>query len=124
MKTLIQVIADTLEARRNCMQPSKSEWKAKHEDSLLRLEQQLPHGSGFDIGTRIAFDECTESKVVFDLEFHHMDTYGAYTGWSTHQVIVTPAFNGFNVRVSGRNVHAIKEYIADIFHECLSGEAK
>lgn len=122
MITLLQAIASTLEARRNCIASKNVEWKAKHEQTLLELENQLPSGSGFDSGTRICIDECTEKKIVLETSFHHMDEHGMYTGWSNHAIVITPGFVGFYIRVTGRNVDAIKDHITQEFAQCLSGE--
>ena len=51
-----------------------------------------------------------------------MNEYGAYVGWTEHDVIVTPAFDGFNLRVTGRDRNQIKEYIGDVFHTWLSAK--
>jgi hypothetical protein len=120
MITLLQAIASTLAARRNCIQSGNTQWKALHEQTLSELEHQLPRGSGFDKGTRICIDECTEKKIVLETAFHHMHANG-YTGWSEHAIVITPGFVGFYIRVTGQNVKQVKEYIAQEFQECLSG---
>jgi len=75
----------------------------------------LPTGSGFDNGTTIDVEKSSINKIVFNTSFHHMNEHGYYTRWSEHKVTVTPAFNGLNIKVSGRDINDIKEYIADSF---------
>jgi hypothetical protein len=87
-------------------------------DSLVR--EFMPSGSGFDSGTQLDKDACSEDKIVFITAFHHMGENGYYDGWTQHKVIVTPSFNGFNVRVTGLNRNDIKDYIGDHFYDCLN----
>ena len=37
-----------------------------------------------------------------------------------HLVIVTPEFDGINVRVTGKNRNDIREYLADLYHDALT----
>jgi hypothetical protein len=60
---------------------------------------------------------------VIDTSFHHMNENGMYDGWTDHQIIITPSFiSGFDIRVTGRNMKGIKEYLIDLFHYVLSKE--
>ncbi len=117
MKTVIQYLANAIPARARCEQannPHATVWdiKASH---LLSF---APSGSGFDCGTSLI--DGDEKKITFHTSFHHMNECGMYDGWTEHDVIVTPAFDGFNLRVTGRDRNQIKNYIADVFHTWLS----
>lgn len=91
------------------------------EDILTALvKEHMPSGSGFDNGTTLIDAASSGAKLVFATAFHHMNEHGMYDGWTTHTVIVTPAFDGFDLRVTGRNRNDIKDYIADAFHAALS----
>jgi hypothetical protein len=90
-------------------------------EALIR--DRMPGGSGFDNGTTLDDDATRTDKLVFRTAFHHMDESGGYDGWTEHTVIVTPAFGGFDIRVTGRNRNDIKAYIADTFHHALSAPA-
>ena len=91
---------------------------------LESINAELPHGSGFDSGSEFLPEDSTPNRLVFTTSFHHMDEGGWYDGWTEHQIIVTPMFGGFNIRVTGVNRNKIKEYIGDMFHECLSNYFK
>lgn len=80
-------------------------------------------GSGFDDGTRLSATS-TSKRLVFTTAFHHMDENGGYDGWTEHRVIVTPTFQGFDIRVTGRDRNGIKDYIGETFHHWLSSDAE
>lgn len=118
-----QRIACTLQAIENCKKSDNQEWITRHQETLHNLLSEFPHGSGFDSGTTLD-DNSTPEKLIFNTEFHHMDDNGFYCGWSEHQVIITPSLAfGFNMRITGRNVRDIKDYIAETFEYCLNSES-
>lgn len=117
---VFQAIARKLQARDNCLKGTSSlsrEWAQKHEESIVSLiENYLPHGSGFDSGTKIDLDRSTPEKLVFFTSFHHMNEHGMYIGWSNHDVIVRPSLTwGFDLRVTGRDRKSIKAFIEESF---------
>lgn len=118
---VIQAIAAHAEAAERCKAGvGLPEWKDRHTRYVERLVAHfMPHGSGFDAGTKIDWQLSGSSRIVFTTSFHHMNEGGYYDGWSEHSVIVTPAFDGFNVRVTGRDRNDIKSYIGDAFHDAL-----
>lgn len=91
---------------------------------LEEINSRLPRGNGFNSGSEFLPGNSTESRLVFATSFHHMDECGGYDGWTEHNVIVTPRFGGFDIRVTGRNHNEIKDYIGDIFHDALSDYVK
>ena len=118
---LYQTIASKAQALRKCAATGNKEREGKHKEAILELvKEHLPSGSGFDSGTEIELDECTDNKLVFSTSFHHMDEHGGYDGWTEHKVIVTPDFSGINLHVTGRDRNQIKEMIADYFHGDLT----
>lgn len=96
-------------------------WFSTHTDRIeFLVREHMPSGSGFDNGTTIDLDHSHADKLVFNTAFHHMDDNGYYCGWTDHQVIVTPSLvHGFHVRVGGRNVRDIKDYIHEAFSQAL-----
>jgi len=82
----------------------------------------LPSGGGFDAGTTIDRSRTTETRIVFQTEYHHMSEHGYYTRWTVHLVVVTPTFHGVDVQVRGRDHNDIKDYIGDVFHELMARE--
>ena len=91
-------------------------------DSLAQLEALLPSGSGIDCGTKIDRDDCEDDTIALSLSYHHMADCGMYDGWTEHSVVVSPAFDGIDLRVTGRNRNGIKEYLADEYHHALTSE--
>lgn len=100
----------------------------EHCDSELRklCREYLPSGSGFDAGTSLVEEACFTgnkgfpSRLVFSTSFHHLNEHGSYDGWSEHKVIVTPDWEGFDLRVTDRDRNQIKGVIAETFHQVLS----
>jgi hypothetical protein len=48
-----------------------------------------------------------------------MNGDGYYDGWTDHTVIVTPTFSGIDITVTGRDKNDIKNYIGEVFYDCL-----
>jgi hypothetical protein len=122
---LYSELASTVDALHTCeTKPEQyGEWAGKHADSIDALvREHMPSGSGFDCGTKIDLDASHAEKLVFTTSFHHMNDDGYYDGWTEHTVTVTPSFNGFNLRIGGRNRNDIKEYIHEAFSQALKTE--
>lgn len=117
---LYQVIHSALVARRNCNDSGNYAWRNKWDDVLDWAESQLPSGSGVDRGSKIERDSIDRIRISAD--FHHMDENGFYNGWTEHEVIVSPAFTGIDIRVTGRNRNGIKDYLSDVFLNALCSE--
>jgi hypothetical protein len=124
-RKVYQAIAESLLALRNCeiaVEGYKSEWIAKHRERIKTLcSAALPHGSGFDNGSKLCFEHSKPERLVFETAFHHMNENGYYDGWTEHTVIVTPSLVfGFELRITGRNRNEIKDTIHECFHYALS----
>tara|TARA_R110000868_G_scaffold96843_3_gene266311 strand:- start:2456 stop:2845 length:390 start_codon:yes stop_codon:yes gene_type:complete len=117
---IYQVIAGRTEAIKSCIKTGSKEWEDKHGEILDAIEKDLPRGSGIDSGTTIDRELTTRSKIVLKTAYHHMDTNGYYDGWTEHTVIVTPSFDGIDIRITGRNRNDIKDYLHEIFDHALS----
>jgi len=119
-----QALATALQAERNCQKSGNVEWQAKHWHRIECLVDDLPRGSGFDSGHTLDGKRSTPDRLVLSTEFHHMNEHGMYSGWTQHDVIVTPSLvNEFNLRITGRNRNGIKDYIAEIFSLALLADA-
>lgn len=119
---LYQLLAQTVDAYRRCIETDNNEWKLKHHAMLGELSQYLPSGSGFDNGS-CCTDDSRPDKLVLWTSFHHMDEYGSYDGWTEHTVTVKPSLvHRFELSISGRNRNDIKEYIHQAFYEALNQE--
>lgn len=86
---------------------------------INRLEEHLPSGSGFNDPATLDLDASNSHKLVFNVSFHHMNEHGFYDKWTHHSVVVSPSFDGFLLKVTGKNHNQIKEYIHDIFSGIL-----
>ena len=142
-KTVMQSLASTLQALRNCEKRARvgsatnalpwtksdesgdpapvNTWQDRHRERLTRIEREcLPSGSGVDAGSSIDLVKSKPARIVLTLSFHHMNDAGYYDGWSDHTVILTPSFDGFDLRITGRDRNGIKDYLGDIFYHALS----
>jgi hypothetical protein len=123
-RTVIESLAFTIGAIKNCQKAGNTEWEQSHTEKLESLvSEYLPHGSGLDGIVEVDIDKSSENKVVINIEYHHMDEYGGYDGWTNHSLICTPSFiHGVDIRVTGKDRNDIKCYLEQIFHEHLSKE--
>ena len=97
------------------------EWKDNHENSIEEICKALPHGSGIDGKCEIQLENCTRDKIVFFVEFHHMDENGFYSGWSEHNITLTPSFLfGYDMKISGKDRNGIKDYLHQTFSEVFT----
>lgn len=123
-RPLYREIAAILTAIRNCRKAGNKEWLEKHGQNLKRLLDLLPSGSGIDSGTTLDKDESNERKLIFDCSFHHMNDGGYYDGWTDHRIIVTPSFDGIDLRITGRDRNEIKDYLHETYHYALTQEVE
>jgi len=119
MQKVYQQIATALDVmlRNN---PNHVEFWSTRLKSIMR---DAPSGSGFDSGTQLSEDSKPD-RLIFCVEYHHMNDNGFYDGWTQHKVIVKPSLmHGLDMRVTGRDRNMIKDYIADVFSEWLTQAA-
>lgn len=109
-------LARLIQARINCIESENVEWIDKHDESIDKIMETAPSGSGFDNGTKLSFQKSTGKKLVFYTSFHHMDENGFYDGWTEHEITVRPCLQfGFDLRIGGQNRNDIKDYISETF---------
>ena len=120
-RPLYQELASTLDAYKRCQQTGNTEWEQKHLTRLRELElNALPRGGGIDPGVKIDLDASTPNKLVLTTSFHHM-TEGMYNGWTDHTITVRPSLiHGFTLTIIGSNRNDIKEYLHEVFQDCLA----
>lgn len=123
---------------------SVSDKSGKYIDALETLMRKMPSGSGIDSGTKLLLEESSKEKLVFQVDYHHMNENGYYCGWSTRQVVITPSLTSdFNMDftdedASGADLTSLDEesqepvddsefqldqtndYIADCMRQCLN----
>lgn len=115
-------LARLLAAQENCRKSNNSEWEDKHGESIARLMQWFPSGSGIDNGTKLD-DSSTSERLVFTFGYHHMNEGGYYDGWTEHTLIVKSSLQWeIDTRITGRNRNDIKEYLHEIYHRTLTAQ--
>jgi len=120
-----KAIANTVNARKNCIESNNEEWIEKHENSIDRFNDMLPSGCGIDTGTKIDLDNSGRDKIVLYSSYHVMDENGFYTHWIDFDVTVKASLLfdiDINVRGKfGRN-QDIKEYLTELYADVLHTE--
>lgn len=123
-RRLYEALASLQLARRNAFEAGNHEWVAKHRDRAHALvKEHMPSGSGIDRGcTLIGTDH---NKLVFQVDFHHMDEHGGYDGWTEHTVTVWPSLAfGINIKISGPDRNQIKDYLGEVLDAALRAEVE
>ena len=121
---IYQQMATNFCAWKNCITSKNTEWEDKHYEKILDIvSKYMPRGSGFDNGTFFDFQKSNPDKLIFHTKFHHMNDNDCYDGWTEHAVTVTPSLQfGYNIKVTGKDRNDIKEYINEVFGNCLDRE--
>lgn len=128
METLrLAQLSANLVAYKNCLADNDKKvhkqtgqlWQDRHWESIEKMLEVLPHGSGFDTGFKLNVDESSQHKIVFDFTYTHYTEGGYNDGHTEHQAIFTPAFNnsGYNLRITGIDKNGIKEYVMDTLYD-------
>lgn len=122
--TIIKHIARNLEWYRGLLaSPEASEkWMGECLTRIYKLNKELPHGSGIDAGCEIDENRSTKNKIVISFGFHHMDENGMYDGWTNHDLIIRPDFDGFKIKITGPDRNFIKDYLCSLFEHELQKE--
>ena len=93
------------------------------KNKLKRLMNDAPHGSGIDNCILFELDDSNDSKLVFNLSYHHMNEVGYYDGWTEHKITVKPSLMfTFVINISGKDKNDIKDYLHDILSTWLDEE--
>ncbi len=130
--TLARKFAIVFQAYLNCIENDNAEWERRWWKTLERLASDLmPSGSGFDNGTEFDIPNSEPNRLVFTTSYHHMDSEsGMYTGWTSHEIIVTPDLaSDFNLEIKGEerddnvdNVPNEHAFIGDEMYNALAEE--
>lgn len=121
METInLSKLAGVIQAYKNCIESKNFEWEEKHLEYINDEAKKLPYGSGFDVGCEIDLPQCTDIKIVILTSFHCMDEWGGYTHWQDYEVVVTPTFGSFHVRVIGSNKQGLKDYTREVFYNLFT----
>ena len=122
---LYQALARTVLARKNCIILNNHEGFTQQTARLHELAKLLPNGSGIDNGTKIDASASRGDRLVFNLDFHHMNDHGVYTVWTKYRIYIIPDLaTDFVVRIVGRNINSIKDDLRDVFFHALRQEVE
>ena len=124
-----QALNTAIQAADNCRDTKKEVWLEKWEKYIKSIMDTAPSGGGIDCGTKINWTKTIASNscracLVFDVQFHHMNSNGYYDGWTEHKVIVRPSFSGIDITITGRNRNEIKEYLHEVYYFWLNEDFK
>ena len=91
-------------------------------EEFVMLQKLLPIGNGIEKECVISL-KSTKKRIVIDTAYWHPNDNYETGLWTDHQVVITPSFEGeINIRVTGKNVDNIKEYINEVFRKALMKE--
>ena len=122
LEGMYRKIAITLDAYKRCLKENNEEWAYKHYKTLIKMQKDLPSGSGIDSGTQIDIENSNGNKIILLTAFHHMNENGYYDGWTEHKIIVKPSLPyTITLNITGRNRNDIKEYLYQIYYDALMG---
>ncbi len=122
-KKLYQSIADAFQAWKSCKTSGKAGWEYVWNEVIDNYVNQLPHGSGIDGTTVLDRNKSNDSRLVFTIEYHCMNTDGYYDGWITYTIVVRPSLSiGMYVTVKGRDYNGSRDYLAEVFDAAFNQE--
>jgi hypothetical protein len=131
-KKLYKKIASSFLAWQNCQKSGNSEWKLRHEEEIEALcDKMLPSGSGFDTGVTFNFDESSEDCLVFEFNYHWMNSGGFYVGWTHHTLTVKPSLaldfeldiadhENYSEFYEENDLYDCDDYLYDMFFETFN----
>jgi hypothetical protein len=123
VRTVAQAIHSALVAIDNCEKAGNREWKARWQEYVARIAKEcLPSGAGIDNGTRIVSLTSGGRGITLEFSFHHMTDNGFYDGWTEHTATVYPSFTGLDIRIRGKRLTELADYLHDTFNVALSAE--
>jgi hypothetical protein len=115
METINLTRLSSLIAQRiNCVNSNNQTQIDAIDEELESIFKALPSGSGLDKGVNFDLKGSKPEKLIFTFEYHHMND-GYYSGWTSHTMVLTPAFGDYSIDIKGQNKNQIKDYLYDIF---------
>jgi hypothetical protein len=110
-RTLLQHIASTWLAMKNCEESGNEHWRLRHAARLDHIaEKHLPSGAGIDCGTKIR--SLRDETLALAVPYHCMNEQG-YIGWLNCEVLVTASLAfGFTIEVVApeEEISELEEY--------------
>lgn len=117
--TILQALASELQRERHFQNNPQLHRVDNVREMLASLKDCLPSGSGIDSGTTIEIADCLENLIVLSCSYHHMNYVGYYVGWTDHTIRVSPTFDGFDLRITGKDRNDIRDYLGEVYYHAL-----
>ena len=124
MKTYIS-LARAKAARLNCIKTNNKEWEEKHEETIEKIIDNLPHGSGIDGKTEFDYENSNEERLRIYSEYHYMNENGYNDGWVNFTITIKPSLLfGYDMKIAGNfgKYADVKDYLYDTFSAALNEE--
>jgi hypothetical protein len=124
-RKLYQLMASTIDARLTCIVKNSTEWIDNHTDTLNKLLDKLPSGSGLDNEWHYDIKHSTGNKILLSSSFHTMNEDGYYDGWIDFKIrIEASLINEIKLSITGNfgKYQDIRDYLYDILHYALTSE--
>jgi len=116
-RPLYKEMAQTIQARLNCIKSNNTEWQTKHEERLSQLLDYLSHGSGINSDWEYNLAKSTCNKIVLTNVYDVMDNAGYYCYYIYFTVTVTPALiSDIDISITGNfgKYQDIKDYLIEL----------
>lgn len=100
MKTVLKQI---INMHSEAMLPSrtKENRKAIHEAVKEFVRDTAPYPGGGD-DSEVELLEISKQKMIIEVNIHHLNKYGKYTGWSRHKVIIQAVLPAYTINVTSK----------------------
>jgi hypothetical protein len=122
-KPLYKQFAGSIAARQNCIKCHNTEWQSKHEDTIVKLIDCLPHGSGINGNWYIDYEKSHSEKIVLSNTFDAMDENGFYDQYIDFTLTIKPSMlHDIDLFITGYfgKYQDIKEYLYETFNYALT----
>jgi hypothetical protein len=123
MKTINFNLLGVVDAYNRCIKEGNTVWEEKHLETIKKVLDILPHGSGIDC--KWCF-EYLEKSVIMSNSFHVMDENGYYDGYIDFNIVLDTTkrdtFGDMVFKIVGRfrKYQDIKDYLYDMFNTWFS----
>jgi hypothetical protein len=101
----------------------KEEIETEEYDKILDImKNHMPVKLQFG-KTFFDFERSTPEKLVFHMNYHHVDNHAVFNGWTMHTIIITPSLTSeIDIKVAGKDRDQCNGHIMDVFANCLTDD--
>jgi hypothetical protein len=115
-------LASLIDQHQECTRRGNTLWAQISGEQIRYLWDRMPSGSGVDSGCKLQLDVSSGERIVFRMDYHHMNEGGMYDGWTEHTVRVEGSLQfGCRVHIGGRNRNDIKDYLHCLVWDVMTG---